>query len=218
MVSLIDGVEEIMIVVNCFRRIQEHLLAAERHDYRQVPFLESNKPVSLVKWNSDWSSSSNEKFDLGNGPLCAVVRDVSAGWNSSTKQEPVLKELNFDIRRGKTTMVIGPVGCGKSTLLKLLLGELPEVSGSVMTTYAQAAYCSQSPWITFGTIQQNILGVSMMDRSWYNTVIQACALQPDLQEFAEGDQTTVGTRGARLSGGQQMRVVSPYQPRVACER
>lgn len=208
MVSLIDGVEQTIMVVNCFRRIQEHLLIAERRDYRQTPCLDLKKPVLLVRRDSD-SSSFREKVDIINELLfCAAIREVSAGWISQSKQGPVLKGLNFDIRRGKTTMIIGPVGCGKSTLLKLLLGELPEVSGSVMTAYTRAAYCSQSPWITFGTIQQNILGASMMDRDWYNTVIQACALQPDLQEFAQGDQTTVGNRGARLSGGQQMRVVS----------
>jgi ABC-type transport system involved in cytochrome bd biosynthesis fused ATPase/permease subunit len=105
-------------------------------------------------------------------------------------------------------MIVGPVGCGKSTLLRVLLGEVPEVSGIISTTFKNAAYCSQSPWITFGTVRQNIVGASQWDQKWYDTVIQACSLQADLQQLPSGDQTKVGVRGSRLSGGQQMRVVS----------
>ena len=108
-------------------------------------------------------------------------------------------------------MVTGPVGCGKSTLLKLLLGELPEISGSIITSFAKAAYCPQAPWITWGTIKDNIVGMSKWDKPWYNTVVRACALVADLESLPDGDQTKTGTRGSRLSGGQKIRVVSLLQ-------
>lgn len=37
--------------------------------------------------------------------------------------------------------------------------------------------------------------------SFYEKVIDACALRPDLAIFAEGDATQVGEKGVSLSGG-----------------
>jgi len=43
----------------------------------------------------------------------------------------VLREVDLDIRRGQTTVVIGPSGCGKSVLLKHIIGLLRPDSGAV---------------------------------------------------------------------------------------
>ncbi|RDL41711.1 Cyclic peptide transporter [Venustampulla echinocandica] len=211
MVALVDGVEELMTVVNCFQRIQSHLLEEERVDCREIPGGASSTTSASIDEKDEGTNTEKKSLPtvqlqslLDNQDICAVVRDASAGWSSD--EPSLLTNLNFEIRRGKTTMLVGPVGCGKSTLLKMLIGELPEVSGSVATSYRNAAYCYQSPWITFGTIQQNILGGSIWNKPWYDTVVQACALDTDIQDFPDGDQTKVGTRGSRLSGGQQIRV------------
>lgn len=196
MISFVDASEDIMAVVNCFQRIQKHLLDTERKDCRVThrPGSPRLVDVDLIEWQEDYGFS------------CAVARDLSAAW--SVDDEPVLNKLNFEITSGLITMIVGPVGCGKSTLLKVLLGEVPEVSGTISTSFKNAAYCSQSPWITFGTIRQNIVGASQWDQKWYDAVVYACSLQADFQQLPSGDQTKVGVRGSRLSGGQQMRVVS----------
>lgn len=196
MIGFVDGSEDIMAVVNCFQRIQKYLLDTERTDCRI-----SHSPEVTILIDLEPVGGQNDM-----GSSCVIVRALSAAW--SVDGEPILDNLNFDIRTGLITMVVGPVGCGKSTLLKVLLGEVPEVSGTISTTFKNAAYCSQSPWTIFGTIRQNIVGASQWDQRWYNTVIQACSLQMDLQQLPAGDQTNVGVRGSRLSGGQQMRVVS----------
>lgn len=46
------------------------------------------------------------------------------------------------------------------------------------------------------------------DPVWYHTVIDACALQKDINDLQDGDQTLVGSRGLALSGGQKQRIVS----------
>lgn len=196
MMSLANGAEDIMTVVNCFQRIQKHLLNIERTDFRLSHSRENTRLIDIepIEWQDD------------HGLSCVVARDLSASW--SVDDEPVLKKLNFEVTTGLITMIVGPVGCGKSTLLRVLLGEVPEVSGTVSTAFENAAYCSQSPWIIFGTIRQNIVGASQWDQNWYDTIIRACSLQTDLQQLPAGDQTKVGVRGSRLSGGQQMRIVS----------
>ncbi|KAJ5294660.1 hypothetical protein PENANT_c006G09572 [Penicillium antarcticum] len=195
MISIVDGSEDVMAVVNCFQRIQKHLMETERTDYRLKHGSNQHNVPPLIEVDSPQNQSKEP---------CAVIRNVSAAW--SIDDEPVLKDLNIDIQASKITMIVGPVGCGKSTFLKTIMGEIPECSGSISTSFINAAYCNQSPWITFGTLQENIVGSSPWDRAWYDQVIQSCALQIDLQQLPLGDQTKVGVRGSRLSGGQQMRV------------
>ncbi len=44
----------------------------------------------------------------------------------------ILKDISFQIPKGKITAIVGGSGCGKSTLLKHLIGLLRPVSGSIM--------------------------------------------------------------------------------------
>jgi hypothetical protein len=64
----------------------------------------------------------------------------------------------------------------------------------------------QDPWIQHGTVRENILMGRPMDKVWYDSVVSACALGPDLEMLAAGDDTEIGEKGVNLSGGQKHRV------------
>lgn len=55
-------------------------------------------------------------------------------------------------------------------------------------------------------MRDNILFGKEYDEQWYNTVIEACALQRDLEMLPDGDQTEIGERGITVSGGQKARL------------
>lgn len=135
-----------------------------------------------------------------------IVNNGSFGWSDSSLH--VVKEVDTTIQHGPgLTILVGPVGCGKSTLLKGLLGETTELRGHVEVSSSQIAYCDQSPWITNGTIRDNILSVSELDAAWYATVCQACGLDVDIRQMPDRDSTIVGSKGVKLSGGQKQRIV-----------
>uniref|UniRef100_A0ACD5XBQ4 Uncharacterized protein n=1 Tax=Avena sativa TaxID=4498 RepID=A0ACD5XBQ4_AVESA len=127
--------------------------------------------------------------------------------NSMKKTKITLKiDSKLSIRKGLKVAVCGPVGSGKSSLLYSIMGEIPRVSGAETTVVGSRAYVPQSAWIQTGTIQDNVLFGKAMDRSLYEEVLQGCALDRDLELWANGDMTVVGERGVNLSGGQKQRI------------
>ncbi|XP_012382272.2 multidrug resistance-associated protein 1-like isoform X2 [Dasypus novemcinctus] len=118
---------------------------------------------------------------------------------------PVLIDLNIMIPEGALVAVVGQVGSGKSSLLSALLGEMEKLTG-VVQRKGSVAYVSQQAWIQNCILQENILFGSIMQKQFYEQVLEACALLPDLEQLPNGDQTEIGERGVNISGGQKLRV------------
>ena len=71
--------------------------------------------------------------------------------------------------------MVGPVGVGKSSLLQCLLGELQPLKGTV-SIEGKVSYASQDAWVFSATLRENILFGQPYEPAWYNSVIEACAL------------------------------------------
>lgn len=65
-------------------------------------------------------------------PSIAAVAHVSKSYQDDAgRSREILKDVDFEVRRGETVAVLGPSGCGKSTLLRILIGLIPPTSGEV---------------------------------------------------------------------------------------
>ncbi|XP_023083270.1 multidrug resistance-associated protein 1-like isoform X2 [Piliocolobus tephrosceles] len=129
--------------------------------------------------------------------------DASFSWDKTGM--PVLRDLNIKIPEGALVAVVGQVGSGKSSMLSAILGEMEKLTG-VVQRKGSVAYVSQQAWIQNCILQENILFGSIMKKEFYEQVLEACALLPDLEQLPKGDQTEIGERGVNISGGQQHRV------------
>ncbi|KAL0435883.1 UNVERIFIED_CONTAM: ABC transporter C family member 4 [Sesamum radiatum] len=129
------------------------------------------------------------------GDIAVEVKDGRFSWDDENGEE-VVKNLNFEIRKGELAAIVGTVGSGKSSLLQQFL---VRVCGST-------AYVAQTSWIQNGTIQENVLFGLPMNREKYKEVIRVCCLEKDLEMMEFGDQTEIGERGINLSGGQKQRI------------
>uniref|UniRef100_A0A8C0E917 ABC-type glutathione-S-conjugate transporter n=1 Tax=Bubo bubo TaxID=30461 RepID=A0A8C0E917_BUBBB len=132
-----------------------------------------------------------------------TIRNGTFCWSKETS--PCLRSINLMVPQGSLLAVVGQVGAGKSSLLSALLGELEKTDGCV-TMKDTAAYVPQQPWIQNASVEDNILFGKEIDETWFNRVIDACALQPDLESFPAGQKSEIGEKGINISGGQKQRV------------
>ena len=132
------------------------------------------------------------------------LEKVSAKWSTYSEEE-TLKNLDIHLKNGRLTAVIGQVASGKSSLLQLILNELPVSSGKV-DVVGKISYASQEPWVFASSVRQNILFGLPMDKERYDKVITVCQMHQDMRTFSFGDQTLIGEKGIKLSGGQRARI------------
>uniref|UniRef100_A0A8C1FVG3 Multidrug resistance-associated protein 1 n=1 Tax=Cyprinus carpio carpio TaxID=630221 RepID=A0A8C1FVG3_CYPCA len=154
---------------------------------------------------------SHEELDEDNVERPAItaspdsIRIVDGAFSWSKHDSPTLKRINVRVPEGAFVAVVGHVGSGKSSLLSALLGEMQKQEGSV-SIKGSVAYVPQQAWIQNATLKDNILFGREAKDSWYEKVVEACALLPDLEVLPGGDLTEIGEKGVNLSGGQKQRV------------
>ncbi|MDX1435528.1 MAG: ABC transporter ATP-binding protein [Anaerolineales bacterium] len=136
------------------------------------------------------------------------------------EDDPVLKEINFEVPPGSVIALMGSTGSGKSSLVNLLPRFYEYTSGSLtldgveLSRYprrylrSQIGIVEQEPFLFSRTIRQNITyGV---EREVSDEEVRQAAEAAEIHEvilgFPKGYNTLVGERGVTLSGGQKQRV------------
>ncbi|KAA1470346.1 P-loop containing nucleoside triphosphate hydrolase protein [Dentipellis sp. KUC8613] len=142
--------------------------------------------------------------NLCDGDVVVELIDGEFVWNKEAPS-PILEGVNMTVKKGELVGILGRVGAGKTSLLSAIIGEMLRVRGEVML-YGSLSYAPQNPWIMSATIKDNIMFYHEYDETFYNLVLDACALRPDLELMPLGDLTEVGERGITLSGGQRARI------------
>jgi ABC-type multidrug transport system fused ATPase/permease subunit len=132
------------------------------------------------------------------------IKSANLSWEVNSVK-PTLRNLNLEVKMGEKIAICGEVGSGKSTLLAAILGEVPNIVGTVQV-HGNIAYVSQSAWIQTGSIRENILFGSPLDKDRYKITLERCSLVKDLELLPYGDLTEIGERGVNLSGGQKQRI------------
>ncbi|KAG1671326.1 Multidrug resistance-associated protein 4 [Nymphon striatum] len=168
----------------------------------------SKKSTSNSEYPSEYPSGIMKTFkenlfiDSNFRPI-VELHEVYSSYGKDT--DNVVKDISFKLNPGDFICVIGEVGSGKTSLLKTILKEMVVNNGSIKVRGKTAYVCQQS-WIFSDTLKNNILFGSIYDQERYNNIINACCLSMDINMMPHGDETVVGERGIKLSGGQRARV------------
>lgn len=135
------------------------------------------------------------------------------------EDRPILNDVSFTLEPGQKVAVVGESGAGKSTLVKLLFRFYDVNKGSIKIDGQDISQVTQhSLRKTIGIVPQDtvLFNDSILENIRYgrpeasddevNQAIDLAHLRSFIDSLPEGDQTKVGERGLKLSGGEKQRV------------
>ena len=139
------------------------------------------------------------------GEASGEARGEAAAEASGADLVDVLGHVSFELQPRSLVAIVGPVSSGKSSLLAVSWGEALVAAGEMLVT-SDVAMVPQKPFTIAGTVLDNVLMGRPLDAARLETVLDLCALVPDLSQLPQREHTEVGERGVTLSGGQQQRI------------
>jgi len=192
----------IMMVTMMFQSVSRALASAKR--VREV--LDSD-PVIVS------GDKTAEK-----APVAVSFRHVSFRY-PGTVGEPVLHDIDLDIKQGETLAVVGATGAGKSSLVRLiprfydatggevLVDGLPVRDYDLTALRQKIGFVLQKSELFSDTVAGNIRwGDETADDEAVRDAAKTAQADDFITSFSEGYDTPIAEKGASLSGGQKQRV------------
>ncbi len=155
-----------------------------------------------------------KKIEHCKGNIC--YKDVMFEY---TKDKPVLKNVNLNIKAGQTIALVGNSGGGKTTISSLLPRFYDVKSGTITLDGINIknldldclrdniAIVFQDNFLFCGTIRENILfGRENVSEEQLQKAIHSACLDEFISTLKDGLDTQIGERGVLLSGGQKQRI------------
>lgn len=172
-----------------------------------------NKVLELRQEFKDNEESNKDTLVLDDTSVINV-KGVSVKYEQTT----ILKDVTFDLERGKVSVLVGPSGIGKTSLIKallkvnevakgaILIGNINIKDVSVQELYCHIGYVGQFPFIVEGvSVADNLrLGHDEITDLDMEKALNDVGLLSELQEKG-GLDYVVETRES-LSGGQLQRL------------
>lgn len=143
------------------------------------------------------------------------VKNVSFAYNADT---PVLRDISFDLPKGKTIALVGSSGGGKSTIADLVPRFYDPTSGQILIDGVDLRDCTMTSLRSqMGIVTQE--SILFNDTIFNNIAFGSVSTEAQVMEAArianahdfiiaqtDGYQTIIGDRGGKLSGGQRQRI------------
>ena len=130
-----------------------------------------------------------------------------------------LKNINLNLKAGKSLGIIGSTGSGKTSLINIILRTLDFNNGEILIDdlsvkkfdiqklRAQIGIVNQDSFLFSDSISNNIrFGSKKADMKSIIKVSKICRVHKEIMNFNNQYNTLLGERGVNLSGGQKQRL------------
>lgn len=154
------------------------------------------------------------ELTIAGGAIC--FQRVSFAYQQG---RPVLNDLSFEVSAGQKVAIVGASGAGKSSIARLLYrfyelnaGQIlidgQDISQLTLSSLRRAiAIVPQDTVLFNSSIRDNILYAKpAASAAEVDKAIDMAHLRDFVSSLPEGDQTLVGERGLKVSGGEKQRI------------
>jgi len=182
--------------------------------FMQQSFTSAERVLEIMNNKPDIVQDSNPIRHIIKGYV--KFENVTFGYDPLN---PVVKNIDFEVKPGEVVAIVGRSGSGKSTLMKLLLRFYDPNRGRILIDgidlrkldldfyRSQIGYVSADPVIFYGTVADNIRYGKLNAKS---EEIIAAALASGAHDFIMAlplaYDTHIGERGSRVSTGQRQLI------------
>lgn len=145
-------------------------------------------------------------------------RNVCFAYQGS--EEAVLHNVNFTLKKGSITALMGRSGAGKTTIADLLMGFLEPTSGEILIDGIRLSvenlsgwrhdlgYIPQEPLILNATVRENLRRFHpAATQTEMEMALRKASIWDVVEKLPHGMDTVLGDGGIRLSGGERQRIV-----------
>ncbi len=171
--------------------------------------------LALLKRAPAISDAAGAKpLQVSRGEIC--WQQVDFGYH---KERPILQQLDLHIPAGSKLAIVGSSGAGKSTLSRLLYrfydidgGNISidgqDIRSVTLDSLRRAIAIVPQDTVLFNTsIRENIAyGNPSATNEEIDRAIKMAHLEQFINSLPNGDQTLVGERGLKVSGGEKQRI------------
>jgi ATP-binding cassette, subfamily B, bacterial len=138
--------------------------------------------------------------------------------NLEINSKKILDNINFVIKRGTKTALLGPVGAGKSQIFYLIIGLIKPTSGQILINGQpiedwDKEYLKRSMGVVFqdsiifnSTITKNICFDNPENPELFQKAVQTAQVAEFVDQLEGKFETIIDERGSNLSGGQKQRI------------
>ena len=173
--------------------------------YEELNFLKNNKEI----YSKSSFTDTFKSLSIQNLNFCYPNNKIN-----------ILNNININISKNEFIGIVGESGSGKTTLINLISGLIRITKGSILVNninlndintdwQKKIGYVPQNIFLLDDTIKKNIafeINDSIISEEQINKSIKLAMLENFINELPENENTQIGERGNKLSGGQIQRI------------
>ena len=200
-----------VLLINMLFRPIRHL--ADRINVIQRGIVASNRVFKILDTDERVSSNGNLRLESVQGNV--KFENINFSY---VEEEPVLKDVNFEIEAGKTLALVGATGSGKSSIVNLLLRFYNIDSGKILldgkdithfdvqSVRKHLALVLQDVFLFSDSIYKNIVLDKDISMAEVEEASKAIGLEGFIEQLPGGYNYNVRERGVMLSAGQRQLI------------